>query len=108
LNLDAGTLDITVRHGDVWTLKVEVFDAAGDPVTDLPADGWLSQVRVSKTSEVVGDITVDASNIGDGYVLLTLPALDVGSYVYDVQTPTPQTPFGGRIAVVRDVTRDDD
>lgn len=113
LNLDAGVLDITVRHGDVWTLKVELFDAAGDPVTDLPSSGWVSQVRASKAAdEVVDDITVDASDIGEGFVWLTIPLLDVRTYVFDVQYPYggggSRTPFGGKLVVTRDVTRDDE
>lgn len=112
LNLDAGVLDITVRHGDAWTLKVELFDAENVAVTDLPTSGWLSQVRASKTAdERVDDIEVDATDVGEGFVWLSIPLLDVGNYVYDVQYPTGdgvRTLLGGKITVTRDVTRDDD
>lgn len=112
LNLDAGECNITLRRGDDWTIRFELFDANNDQITDLPEEGWESQIRVSKDAdETVDSISVDSSNIADGYVELTFPILDHGSYWYDAQYPSGEgvrTPFGGKLTVVRDVTRDDD
>lgn len=108
VNLDATELNITVRRGDGWTFKVEMLDAEGLHVTDLPS-GWSGQVRKSKSSdEVIGSIDIDESLLIGGVVCLTFPELDCGSYAYDVEYPSGdqhRTPFGGRITVVQDVTR---
>ena len=67
-NQDPGTLNISIIEGDPYERTV-TFTAGGEP-WELPTTGWLGQIRRKrdKTSELVGEFTIDASQAGVGDV----------------------------------------
>lgn len=109
MDLTPGVLDLSLYRGDTTTVQLTLTDDATPPQPlEITGDGWSAQVRKSRSSdEAVGVITVDAIDYANSVLALTFPALDAGSYVWDVQQDDGGvvTYVTGRITVMRDVTR---
>lgn len=106
-NQDPGTLNISIIEGDPYERTV-TFTAGGEP-WELPTTGWLGQIRRKrdKTSELVGEFTIDASQAGVGIVVISLPALDASLYYFDIECAGVRTLLAGKVTVGRQVSVDD-
>lgn len=108
-DLTPAELDFVLYRGDSADFEMSFVDEdTGDPL-ELPTEGWLGQIRPSKASdEVTGEITVTATDAESGVIVLGFPALNVGTYVYDLECSEGEvrTWVSGRITVSRDVSHD--
>lgn len=105
-----GTHDITLYRGDTFAIQL-AFTQGGIPL-ELPGTGWLAQVRSPNGSgPVTGTLTVDASNAGDGIILVTATAAEVAvlrAGAWDLQctvAPAVRTYIRGALKIERDVSR---
>lgn len=87
LSILPGVLDLTLYRGDDSTFEI-TLEQGGSPLP-LPQDGWLAQIREKyNAAEVVAQFTVDATQAGDGVILLAAPdtaTLPKKKYVWDLQ-----------------------
>jgi hypothetical protein len=108
-DLTPGVLDLTLYRGDDTTFQLDIKDKEDGTPIALPTTGWRGQIRTTReTDDIVGTITITATDAADGVVLLAFPTdLVPGRYVYDVEClDTALTYVQGKIRVAWDVTRD--